>query len=93
MTCSCTHPRMQLSETSFMGNEALEESDVFQGGVVSAPHHMTLHKVSMQTELLGCLLLYIVATRNSRWLLETSSDEWWDTSSIRESSELSETVD
>ena len=59
MNCSCSHPRMQLSplsETSFTEREPLEESDTFQRGVVSAPDHMTLHKVSMQTELLGCLL-------------------------------------
>ena len=31
----------------------------------------------------------VVATWNYRWLLETSADEWRDTSSIRESSKLS----
>ena len=59
MNCSCSHPRMQLSpfsETSFMEREPQEESDTFQRGLVSAPDHMTLHKVSMQTKLLGCLL-------------------------------------
>ena len=51
MTCSYFHPCMQLSalfDTSFAGSEALDESEVFHGGVVSAPDHMTLHKVSMQ---------------------------------------------
>lgn len=37
---------LQWTVTSFMGSESLVESDVYQGGVVSAPIHMTLHKVS-----------------------------------------------
>lgn len=85
---------MQLSaasETSFTEGEALEESDVFQGGVVSAPDYMTLHKVSMQNGTTDMRAI-VVATWNYRWLPETSADDRRNTSSIRKSSKLSETL-